>query len=52
MTVEGDDFIMKKYIFIALILIFGTSILSNYMTYKKFHIETKTSENTNIQNNI
>lgn len=40
---------MKKYIFIALILIFGTSISSNYMTYKRFHSENKISENTNTQ---
>lgn len=41
---------MKKYVFIALFLIFGTSICSNYMNYKSTNPKNEIIEDCNPQN--
>lgn len=41
---------MKKYVFIALFLIFGTSICSNYMNYKSTNPKNEIIDNYNPQN--
>lgn len=43
---------MKKYVFIAFILIFGTSILSAYMTYKNTNSENEIVDKYNPQNTV
>lgn len=41
---------MKKYVFLTLIIIFGTSILSGYMTYKSTNSENGIPNSVNPQN--
>lgn len=41
---------MKKYVFLALIIIFGISILSGYMTYKSTNSENEIPNSVNPQN--
>lgn len=43
---------MKKYVIIILVLVFGTSICSNYMTYKATNSKNKISENSSPQNTL
>lgn len=41
---------MKKYVFLILFIVFGTSILSNYMTYKSTNSKNEIIDNNNLQN--
>lgn len=41
---------MKKYVFLTLFVIFGTSILSNYITYKSTNSENEIIDDFNPQN--
>ena len=41
---------MKKYVFLTLFIVFGTSILSNYMTYKSTNPKNEIIDNDNPQN--
>lgn len=43
---------MKKYVFIAFIIIFGTSILSAYMTYNNTNPENEIVDKYNPQNTV
>lgn len=41
---------MKKYVFLTLFIVFGTAILSNYMTYKSTNPKNEIIDNDNPQN--